>query len=42
MYRILMVDDEERIRQIVIKYAVFEGHQVTEAANGMEAVRWIL
>lgn len=39
MYRILMVDDEERIRQIVIKYAVFEGHQVTEAANGMEAVR---
>lgn len=38
MYRILIVDDEERIRAFVRKYAVFEGHEVTEAANGMEAV----
>ncbi len=38
MYKILVVDDEERIRQIVRKYAEFEGHEVTEAADGMEAV----
>lgn len=39
MYHILIVDDEERIRAIVRKYAEFEGHTVTEAADGMEAVR---
>ena len=39
MYRILIVDDEERIRALVRKYAEFEGHTVTEAADGMEAVR---
>lgn len=39
MYHILIVDDEERIRTIVRKYAEFEGHTVTEAADGMEAVR---
>lgn len=39
MYRILVVDDEENIRQIIKKYAVFEGHEVVEAADGMEAVR---
>ena len=38
MYRILVVDDEELIRRMVSKYAVFEGHTVTEAADGMEAV----
>lgn len=38
MYRILMVDDEEKIRAFVKKYAAFEGHEVTEAGNGMEAV----
>lgn len=38
MYNILIVDDEARIREIIKKYAVFEGHKVTEAANGMEAV----
>lgn len=38
MYRILVVDDEEKIRQIIKKYAVFEGHDVCEAADGMEAV----
>ena len=38
MYHILVVDDEERIRKIVRKYAEFEGYQVTEAGNGMEAV----
>ncbi|WRS28314.1 response regulator transcription factor [Oscillospiraceae bacterium MB08-C2-2] len=38
MFKILVADDEEKIRQLVKKYALFEGHQVTEAANGMEAV----
>lgn len=36
--RILVVDDEEKIRTIIRKYAEFEGYQVTEAASGMEAV----
>ena len=38
MYRILMVDDEEKIRAIVKKYAEFECNEVVEAADGMEAV----
>jgi two-component system, OmpR family, response regulator ResD len=38
MYKILVVDDEEKIRALVKKYAAFEGYMVTEAANGMEAV----
>ena len=38
MYHILVVDDESRIRAIIKKYAEFEGHQVTEAGDGMEAV----
>ena len=39
MYKILVVDDEIRIRSIIRKYAEFEGHTVTEAGDGMEAVR---
>ncbi len=39
MYHLLVVDDEVRIRSIIKKYAEFEGHTVTEAADGMEAVR---
>ena len=39
MYRILIVDDEAKIRLLIRKYAEFEGHEVTEAENGMEAVR---
>ncbi len=38
MYHILVVDDESRIRSIIKKYAEFDGHTVTEAADGMEAV----
>lgn len=38
MYNILVVDDEARIRSIIKKYAEFEGHTVTEASDGMEAV----
>ncbi len=40
MYNILVVDDESRIRSIIKKYAEFEGHTVTEAADGMEAVHF--
>ena len=39
MYHILVVDDESRIRSIIQKYAEFEGHTVSEASDGMEAVR---
>lgn len=39
MYKILVVDDEEMIRRLIAKYAVYEGHSVTEAGDGMEAVR---
>lgn len=38
MYKMLIVDDEEKIRTLISKYAVFEGHEVVEAKNGMEAV----
>lgn len=38
MYKILVVDDEVMIRNLVKKYADFEGHSVDEAENGMEAV----
>ncbi|WP_071427971.1 response regulator transcription factor [Merdimmobilis hominis] len=38
MYQILVVDDEERIRTLIQKYAQFEGHAVSEASNGLEAV----
>lgn len=35
---ILIVDDEYNIRGLIRKYAIFEGYQVTEAANGLEAI----
>lgn len=35
---ILIVDDEINIRGMIRKYAIFEGYQVSEAANGLEAV----
>ena len=38
MYRILITDDEEMIRKLIRKYAEFEGHEVVEACNGMEAL----
>lgn len=36
--RILVVDDEARIRGLICQYLEFEGYQHTEAANGKEAV----
>lgn len=36
--KLLIVDDEQKIRELIRKYAVFEGYEVEEATNGMEAV----
>lgn len=38
MKKILVVDDEEKIRAIIRKYGEFEGYSISEAADGMEAV----
>ncbi len=38
MPRILIVDDEKMIRNVVKEYAEFEGYETAEAADGMEAV----
>ncbi len=38
MHRILIVDDEEMIRKLIRKYAEFEGHEVVEACDGLDAV----
>ena len=38
MARILAVDDEAKIRTIIKEYAEFEGYEVAEAEDGMEAV----
>ncbi len=38
MSKILIVDDEEKIRELIKKYAVFEGYETDEAGDGMEAV----
>lgn len=39
MAKLLIVDDEQKIREMIRKYAVFEGHQVYEAADGFTAVQ---
>ena len=36
--KLLVVDDEARIRELIKKYATFEQYEVTEAENGMQAV----
>lgn len=38
MKRILVADDEEKIREVIKEYAQFEEYEVAEAENGMEAV----
>lgn len=38
MTKILVVDDEAKIRAVVKEYAEFEGYEVSEACDGMEAV----
>jgi two-component system response regulator ResD len=39
MFKVLIVDDEEKIREGLREYAEFEGHEVVEACDGMEAVK---
>lgn len=38
MYKLLVVDDEKMIRELIKKYAKFEGHEVVEAEDGMVAI----
>ena len=38
MYRLLVVDDESKIRELIRKYAEFEGYLIDEAENGIEAL----
>lgn len=38
MYKLLIVDDEVGIRELVKKYAVFEGYTVEEAEDGLSAI----
>lgn len=38
MSKLLVVDDEEHIRSIIRKYGEFEGHEIDEASDGMEAI----
>ena len=36
--KLLIVDDEKRIRALIVKYASFEGYETDEAEDGMQAV----
>ena len=38
MAKFLVVDDEQKIREVIKEYAEFNGHDVTEAADGLSAV----
>ncbi|MGI6205103.1 MAG: response regulator transcription factor [Anaerovoracaceae bacterium] len=38
MAKLLIVDDEENIREVVKEYAEFEGYEIDEAEDGMQAV----
>lgn len=38
MYKLLVVDDEPKIREVIKEYAEFNGYEVTEATDGMSAV----
>ena len=37
--KILIVDDEEMIRDVLREYVEFEGNEAFEASDGMEAVK---
>ena len=39
MYKVLLVDDEKKIRQVIRTYAELEGYEVMEAEDGLEAVK---
>lgn len=38
MARLLIVDDEEKIREMIKRYARFEGYEVEESSDGFDAV----
>jgi len=38
MARLLIVDDEDKIRDLIKKYAIFDNHIITEASNGIKAI----
>ncbi len=38
MYKLLVVDDEVNIRKVVREYAEFEGYEIEEAEDGMQAI----
>lgn len=38
MAKMLICDDEVGLRSVIKRYAIFEGHEVSEAGDGMEAV----
>ena len=38
MYKLLVVDDEEKIREVIRTYAEFEGYEVMEASDGIDAI----
>lgn len=39
MSKLLIVDDEFRIRELIKKYALYEGHEIDEAEDGDKAVQ---
>ena len=41
MAKILVVDDEIKIREIIKEYAEFEGYEVAQAEDGMQAVEMV-
>ena len=41
MSKILIVDDEVRIRDVVSEYAVAHGYHVKQASDGLEALKMI-
>lgn len=38
MKKLLVVDDEDKIREVIKEYAEFSGYEVTEAVDGMSAI----
>lgn len=38
MKKLLVVDDEDKIREVIKEYAEFSGYEVTETADGMSAI----
>ncbi len=41
MKKLLIVDDEEKIREVIVEYAEFEGYIAKQARDGMEAVKML-